>query len=401
MRYHAGILILISVAGLVCVGFTVYAGAAEEEPAMTMPQVTVSDSPTFPYDAEVTGDNVNVRCGPGSSYYRCMQLNKGDKVRIVSDQDGVWSQIQPPPGSFSWISVQYVEIDPADQTIGTVTGDDVRVYAGSDRISPLTATTLQGKLNKGEKVKLLGEQLDKYYKIAVPSLPNAYLWISTQYTKPIAPEAPGINPIIGPVAEPSVQPSDSNTADSNAVVPVAEPPEPTPLEKYRELQRQFDAERVKPLNEQDYSAIKEGLQEIIKDEDADKASRYAKVILSRIEGIELALQVDEVVKQQNEQLKQTTDKIDKAHARRLQEIQNLGRFAAVGKLENFLVLGTGNYKIVDDSNLTVCYAVPSDKASDKDLSALIGKKVGLVGTIEPHTQTSGALVRFDEVVNLE
>ena len=253
---------------------------------------------------------------------------------------------------------------------------------------------------------MLGEQSNNYYKIAVPSLPDAYLWISTQYTKPIAPEAPIINPIIEHRNTVPTVPSESpanNVVDSNttATVSVVEPPEPTPLEKYKELQRQFDAERAKPLGEQDYSAIKEGLQKIVDDKTADKASRYAKVILDRIGGIELALEVDKVLKQQNEQLKQTTEKIEKARAQRLQEIQNLGKYAVVGKLENFLVLGTGNYKIVDDSGLTICYAVPTQKVGDKNLSSLIGKKVGLIGTIEPHTQTSGALVRFDEVESIE
>ena len=114
--------------------------------------------------------------------------------------DGVWSKIQPPPGSFSWISSQYVKIDPTNQSIGIVTGDDVRVWAGSDRVRPEVSTSLQGKLSKGEKVKLLGEELNNYYKIAVPSLPDAYLWISTQYTKPIPAESPVVNrSVIDPV----------------------------------------------------------------------------------------------------------------------------------------------------------------------------------------------------------
>jgi hypothetical protein len=31
----------------------------------------------------------------------------------------------------------------------------------------------------------------------------------------------------------------------------------------------------------------------------------------------------------------------------------------------------------------------------------VGKKVGLIGTIEPYQQTAGALVRFDDVKSLE
>ncbi len=53
--------------------------------------------------------------------------------------------------------------------------------------------------------------------------------------------------------------------DSNAVTPVVEPL--MSLRRLRSimiLQKQIDAERAKPLNEQDYSSIKEGLQEIIR-----------------------------------------------------------------------------------------------------------------------------------------
>ena len=46
-------------------------------------------------------------------------------------------------------------------------------------------------------------------------------------------------------------------------------------------------------------------------------------------------------------------------------------------------------------------AMPGEQFSGTDLSELLGKKVGLVGTIEPHQQTAGALVRFSEVVGLE
>jgi SH3-like domain-containing protein len=58
-----------------------------------------------PYIAEITGNDVNIRSGPGTNYYRCGKLNKDDKVEVLSAQLG-WSRIVPPPGSFSWISMQ-------------------------------------------------------------------------------------------------------------------------------------------------------------------------------------------------------------------------------------------------------------------------------------------------------
>jgi hypothetical protein len=51
--------------------------------------------------------------------------------------------------------------------------------------------------------------------------------------------------------------------------------------------------------------------------------------------------------------------------------------------------------------MTICTALPGEQASGKNFDSLIGKKVGLIGNIEPHKQTAGALVRFEEIVGLE
>ncbi|MBN1975187.1 MAG: SH3 domain-containing protein [Sedimentisphaerales bacterium] len=410
MRYHASLFILISIVGMVSVSFAQGAAGMSGSSASPTPSMTVPGSAAYPYDAEITGDNVNVRSGPGTAYYECGKLYKGDKVKIFGDLDGVWSKIQPPAGSFSWISAQYIKTDSADPTIGVITGDEVRVWAGSEQYRPERSTSLQGKLNKGDRVKLLGDPIlpvNNYYKIAVPALPDAYYWISTQFTKPIAIETTVVKPAVSsntgavsPAAD-NVAANMANITDANAAAIEVTPHEPTPLEKYYELQKQMEAERVKPFTEQNYSTIKESLLEIVNNPDAGKASIFAQSVIDRIGGIELALGVEDVIKQQNEQLKETKDKIVKAHAKKLEEVTDFGRYAVIGKLQDFLTLGTGNYRIVDQSDQTVCYAVPSQDISGQDLSGLIGKKVGLVGTIEPHTQTSGAMVRFSEVVSLE
>jgi len=139
---------------LVSVGFA-------QEPATTTGGPDEAETPVFPFMAEITGDNLYVRSGPGTNFYDCSKLNKGDKVKVMGRQFS-WARIVPPAGSFSWISMQYVSIDTDNPTLGTVTGDRVRVYAGSDTQRPLYSTKLQGRLDKGDKVKLLGEQLDDY-----------------------------------------------------------------------------------------------------------------------------------------------------------------------------------------------------------------------------------------------
>jgi len=376
---------------LVSVGFA-------QETATTPSGPDEAETPPFPYMAEITGDNLYVRSGPGTNFYECGKLSKGDKVKVMSRQFS-WACIVPPAGSFSWISMQYVSIDTDNPALGTVTGDRVRVYAGSDTQRPLYSTKLQGRLDQGDKVKLLGEQLDDYYKIAPPSF--AYLWVSINFTKPIpsveepAPvvETPAVEtPAVEPAAEPNEAPVE--------VVPEPVPTE-TMLDKYNALREQVEAERAKPREQQNYTSMKKALMEIAENKDDDKVARYAEFVLKQIEGFELALAVTKQVQLQNEQLQKIKERINKARAARLAEFQDLGRFAAVGQLRTFTTYGPGHYRIINEAGKTVCYALPGDQVSKANLSGLIDRKVGLVGTIEPHPQSAGALVRFTEIAELE
>ncbi|OHB61058.1 MAG: hypothetical protein A2168_08495 [Planctomycetes bacterium RBG_13_50_24] len=355
------------------------------------------DTSSFPYTAEITSDDVYVRSGPGTNFYHCGKLKTGDKVKVVGKQFS-WSRIVPPAGSFSWISMDYVTINPADPKVGTVTGDNVRVYAGSDYVKPLYSTTLQGKLSKGEKVKLTGEQMDDYYKIAAP--PFAYLWVSTNFTKAI-PEpvkAPPAVPTPAPVeikVEPN-EPADTNAAVTVVPEPVAAPK--SPLERYRELKDQVAAERAKPADQQNYTDLKKALLEIANDKNAGNAARFSQFVVRQIEGYELALAVTKEVQLQNQQLEKTNAKIEKAKETRLAEVETMGKFAIVGEFQTYVTYGPGNYRIVDEAGKMVCYALPDGAASQMDLDGFVGRKVGLVGTIEPHLPTKKALVRFTAIV---
>lgn len=344
--------------------------------------------PSFPYVAEITGDDVNIRSGPGTNYYTCGKLNKGDRIEVVSEQFG-WSRIVPPAGSFCWISMQYVSVNLDDPAVGIITGDGVRVYAGSDDVEPMHSTSEQGKLNRGDKVKLLGEEKDDYYKIAPPS--GAYLWVSTQYTKPAPPAAK--TPL----------PTTEVKADANLPkqIPAEVSVEAQKLKEYYELQGQIKAERAKPTDQQNYDSLKKRLTEIANNKEAGKAARYAEYVIGQIEGFELALAITKEVKLQNEQLQQTMQRIDKARATRLAKAEDLGKFVVIGIFAAFKTYGPGHYRIVDDSGKMICYALPGEEVSQTDLSKFVGRKVGLVGAIQPHLQTAGAMVRFTEVVQLQ
>ena len=396
MQSHINLLLLACLAVFTSVGFA--------QKAVSLPDEPVSDGLfhdgeetvlSFPYIAEITGDDVYIRSGPGTNYYRCGKLNKADRVKVIGSQFS-WTRIVPPVGSFSWISKQYVSIDPNNPGVGIVTGDAVRVYAGSDKLKPIHSTTLQLKFNKGDRVKLMGEEREGYYKIVPPT--GAYLWISTKYTKQLGP-AGQVSLAVEPKTKTEVK------ADVVAVVPTKISVEAKALEEYYALEKQIESERTKPVAQQNYANIKKALTEISNSKNAGKAARYAGFAIKQVERLKLALEVTKAVQLQNTQLQQVQERIDKARAARLAKVRDLGRFAVIGKLQTSNVYGSEkelkHYRITDDSGKTICYALPADSASKMDLSKFIDSRVGLIGTIEPHPQTAGALVRFTEIAKLD
>ena len=389
MQSRTSLSILVILTALVSVSFAQTAvkrpGSTVRRPGSTVRKTADPDAGavlSFPYIAEIAGNNVNIRSGPGTNYYPCGKLNKGDKVKVVSHKFS-WSCIVPPAGSFSWISTQYVRIDPNSPAVGIVVGDNVRVWVGAQDLRPMYSTEFRLKLNKGEKVKLLGEERDKYYKIAPPI--GAYRWVSTDYTKPLG--------AAGDV------PSPPGTG-TGPVVPTKFSVEASKLKEYYALEKQIEAECTRPIEQQDYANMKKALLEMAGNKEAGKAARYAEFALKQISRYELARDVGEAVRRQDDKLRQDIERIEKAIAARLAAIQDLGRFGAVGRFETFEAY-PGYYRIVDDSNKTVCCALPKDSASKKNLSRFVGRKVGLVGTIELHLPTKGALVRFAEIIELK
>jgi len=387
MRTRISFFIIVILAGLVSISFAQQAPAIPERPA-SIENVNAVNIPSFPYVAEMTGDNVYIRSGPGTNYYECGRLNKASRVEVVSTQFS-WSRIVPPSGSFSWISMQYVSIDPNNPAVGIVSGDNVRVYAGSDTVKPLYSTTLQLKLNRGDKVKMLGEEKDNYYKIAPPA--GAYLWVSTQYTRLLGPVGE-----VEIIAEPEIE-----SVDTAMIVATDLSVEAEKIKEYYVLEKQIQAEQAKPIDQQNYANIKKSLAKIARNKQAGKAVRYSEFAAKMIERFELALAVAKEVQLQNAELKQIMEKIEKARMTRLDEYQELGGFTVVGQFQTFETYGPGHYRVIDDSGKTICYALPGDPESEIDLSNFVGKKVGLVGTIEPHVETEGALVRFTEITELK
>jgi hypothetical protein len=347
---------------------------------------------------EITGNDVFIRSAPATTAYQCGKLYKGDTVQVVDTQQG-WSCIVPPPGCFSWIAMQYVSINLADPAMGIVTGDNVGVYAGSDFVLPMYSASKQVSLKRGQAVKLLNEEKEEYYKIAPPQ--GAYLWVSSQYIEPVTSPAER--------ATTEVRPGTDTTTPTPVLPTNIEPQgESALLDAYYAVSKLVKEEQAKPIAQQDYAAIKERLTKLAENKEGGRAARYAEFTLKQVERFELAGTVAKEIALQSKELDKVTDKIDEARAARLAQIEDLGRFAVIGKLEgsslyasNLPVGQAQRYRILDDAGKTICYVSPTGAAAGKDLSGLIGHKVGLVGEIRPHQATARAFVEFTDIVLLD
>lgn len=132
----------------------------------------------FPWEGEVSGNNVNVRSGEGTRYYATCKLAAGDRVLVLGESNG-WYKILPPPTSFSYIDKNAVERHTND--IGSVSRDKAYVRAGS-HISRRKSRT-QVILGMGDPVVILGE-VDGFYKIEPPK--RAVLFVAREFVTPVA-----------------------------------------------------------------------------------------------------------------------------------------------------------------------------------------------------------------------
>jgi len=398
-------------------------GAKPANPAqanVTVVEPNDANLPAMPFLAEITSNDVYVRSGPGTNYYYCGKLKSGDKIKVVGSKFS-WLEITPPAGSFSWISEQYVQADPQSAGSGTVIGEAVRVYAGSDDVQPMHSTAIQVKLSKGDKVTLLGEKKEGYCKITPPE--GAYLWVSNQYVKPlgslIAPAQPAPTATTtAPAPFPSPAPAAPFPSPASPNVPQAASPNepavtPTPQvssdsQKIKELdalKAQIEAEGAKPLGQQNYSELKKSLEAMAGEKQSFRVAKKTQQLLKTIERYELVQNVSKAAKSQDEQFGQTSQRIESAKSAKLAELEDKGIFAVIGQLKESPLFaetpGAQYYRVVDSDGKTLCFARPAGAAADMDLSKFIDKKVGLVGAIEPHPELNNAVVQFTNIVELK
>ena len=144
----------------------------------------------FPYEAVVLADNIKVRSAQGKNYYATSQLKKGAVLTVHRHDPGGWFMISPPPGSFSWIPAEHVQLDaPGMGTVSLPEGDveGASVWVGSELSQD--HSVCQRVLQTGDEVQILAEDIfqdttgsTKVYKIAPPA--REFRWVKGDFVVP-------------------------------------------------------------------------------------------------------------------------------------------------------------------------------------------------------------------------
>ncbi len=103
---------------------------------------------------QINATHVNIRSGPGLSYYAIGQLARGDLIQVTGERNG-WYRFSAPAGARCYIARQFVKLG-ADGTTGTVTGSFVNVRAAS-ALTPNSNYAVVDVLNTGATVSVTGQ----------------------------------------------------------------------------------------------------------------------------------------------------------------------------------------------------------------------------------------------------
>lgn len=124
----------------------------------------------FPFLAEINADSVNIRAGQNTNYEILVQVDKSAPI-IVVGKKADWYKIKLPDSAKSYISAQFVKI--LHSGIGEVLGSNVYVRAGT-----LPNSSSLGKLNKGDKVRILDKTADWY---RIEPVEGTYGWVTEKF----------------------------------------------------------------------------------------------------------------------------------------------------------------------------------------------------------------------------
>ena len=348
----------------------------------------------FPVEGVLTGAGVYIRSQALPEAYTCGKISRPVTV-TVAGRDGDWLKIVPPEGVFSVIDKSYVRRDA--ESWGTVTGEKVRIRAGS---SPLLADAnahhvVQGYLNTGHTVEIIGEGGD-FYKIVPPG--GAYVWISARYVR-----LPGQEAVEPPPSGDAVV----DMAEGDAL-DAGEPADAAMAEAGRQFLAADDmliAESQKPKLEQNLRGVLAAYHAI----DVPAGSVMRGAVDRRIAYVESAIELqDDAV--------EVEDMAARAHRRQAELERRLARggsglpdagpaatYDAWGVVSACAVYpggATGKRFLLRDPDTNDATAYARDRGGQAGLAQYEGRLVGVQGRVTYESQTGMNIVDVTRVTPL-
>ena len=218
----------------------------------------------------------------GGGFRDWLRLMPLHYTSAVLAKQGDWLEIEPPAGAFSLISDKFVTVA-ANGTTGTITGNRVRVRAGTDQrtFADLAGHYIvQTHLNTGDTVEITGNGLD-YYEIAPPA--GVTYYIAARLVTLSDDAAESLPTTAGPIGS-EADASDTTetpraTTDDDAIT------------QFRLAEESLAEEIVKPNIQRDLTPLLAMYQNI----DAPEGSAIALAKSKRIRFLEkaLAIQADQ------------------------------------------------------------------------------------------------------------
>lgn len=255
--------------------------------------------------------------------------------------------------------------------LGRVTGNHVRVRAGSAKVPPANANQVQTRLDRGAEVHILDER-DDYYKIISPS--GCSFWVSLDYIERT-----------GAASSDLVEQIQTLQSVSMPGGLRVETVDDTDRKEYRELSHLLNAERSKPISQQDYADIRSRLTTLVQKTKNPSVKATAQSLERHLVRCEMGVALWKMSKRQDDQLRATLEKIDEEMEllvavnppvrKGAKEIVVQGRldkssvFTAPHSNQRFLVL--------DENEKIIYYAVSGKEGLD--LTCWLDRRVSMVG----------------------
>jgi hypothetical protein len=156
-------------------------------------------------------------------------------------------------------------------------------------------------------------------------------------------------------------------SEASATIPDATAEEQR-MNEVQALKDKFEAERKKPVQDQNFAEMKNSLGVIAADKQSPRAARSAIGLLKMIEKAELSREIAKEVKKQDEQSEKEQQKIETEKNEGLSKINDKSIYAVIGTLkETTLFAETPSaryYKVVGDNGKTLCLARPTGPAAE-------------------------------------